>query len=300
MRELVLIGGRCQALAIVGLLILTAGCATGIKLSLGEDLSALPHQSPDADQVLTLQSNVNCQFFVDSQPLAKGKRVKVVVTRQGHQLVCKPDEYRSKEEYVQPPYDSNPLIGFTFLMEDKLSGDELMVQREMVSSDKGDNGSEDVVGGATDCRMKRGEPVAVLPFTVSGADSKMGSIGSALAESVTVDLVASQLVKVIERSRIESVVKEMKLGLTGLVDERTAQSLGRVVGATYIVIGSVDPVGGSLQIVSRVLKVESGQNLIAVRASGAKTESLALGRRVGAGIVRQLKACVDKGSVPRS
>lgn len=91
----------------------------GVSLS-REDLSGLPRQSPDADQVLTLQANENCQFFVDGQPLVKGKRVRVIVTRDSHQLVCKPDGYRAKEEYVQPPYDPHHPIGFTFLIEDRL------------------------------------------------------------------------------------------------------------------------------------------------------------------------------------
>jgi hypothetical protein len=54
----------------------------------------------------------------------------VIVTQKSHQLVCKPDEYRAKEEYVQPPYDSAQPIGFTFLLEDKLQNVERPVAEE--------------------------------------------------------------------------------------------------------------------------------------------------------------------------
>ncbi|MFA6316735.1 MAG: caspase family protein [Elusimicrobiota bacterium] len=103
----------------VALVLFLSGCA-----SLGRrDLDLLPKQSPDATEVLLLQSNVNCQFFVDSQPLAVGRRVRIVVTKAGHRVVCKPDGYRAKEEYLQPPFDPGFPVGFTFLIEDRLAQD---------------------------------------------------------------------------------------------------------------------------------------------------------------------------------
>ncbi|MBI5882463.1 MAG: caspase family protein [Elusimicrobia bacterium] len=111
---------RTGALLWVPVCLFLTGCATmGTGLS-REQFDLLPRQSPDAAEVLLLQSNVNCQFFVDSQPLAIGRRVRIVVTKASHQVTCKPDGYRAKEEYLQPPFDPNYPIGFTFLLEDRL------------------------------------------------------------------------------------------------------------------------------------------------------------------------------------
>lgn len=84
------------------------------------DRDLLPRQSPEASEILMLQANENCEWFVDGQSMIKGKRVRVLVAKGGHQVVCKPDGYRAKEEFIQPPWDPNFPIGFTFLIEDKL------------------------------------------------------------------------------------------------------------------------------------------------------------------------------------
>lgn len=114
-------GAARLACGLAPLCLFLSGCATVGPAGLGRgDIELLPRQSPDASEVLLLQSNVSCEFFVDAQPLVKGRRVRVLVTKAGHQVVCKPEGYRAKEEYLQPPYDPNMPIGFTFLLEDRL------------------------------------------------------------------------------------------------------------------------------------------------------------------------------------
>ena len=115
----------------VALMLLLSGCAAalgGQNVPAGVDVSLLPKASPDATEILYLQSNVNCQFLVDGRPVVTGKRVRIMVTKQDHQLACKPDGYRAKEDYVQPPYDPSHPVGFTFLLEDRLSPSELMAE----------------------------------------------------------------------------------------------------------------------------------------------------------------------------
>jgi len=116
----------------VGLMLLLSGCATalgGQNVPSGVDVSLLPKASPDATEILYLQSNMNCQFFVDGQPVITGKRVRMMVTKQNHQLVCKPEGYRAKEDYIQPPYDPSHPIGFTFLIEDKIPSEQTLVEQ---------------------------------------------------------------------------------------------------------------------------------------------------------------------------
>lgn len=99
------------------------GCAETMNLTgvMGaRDTSGYPRQSPDASVILYLASNVNCEFFVDGQSLVTGNRVRVLVTRGEHHVVCKPEGYRAKEDYIRPPYDPNHPITFTFLIEDRL------------------------------------------------------------------------------------------------------------------------------------------------------------------------------------
>ena len=77
---------------------------------------------PGATERLLLQSNENCDYYVDGVNMIRGKRVRLLVTKANHQIVCKPEGYRAKEENIQPPFNPTHPIGFTFLIEDKLPG----------------------------------------------------------------------------------------------------------------------------------------------------------------------------------
>ena len=108
---------------------LLAGCTaadiSAMNKTLGiRDTSNYPKASPDASVVLYLWSNENCEFFVDGQSIITGKAVKILVTPREHRVVCKPENYRAKEEYIVPPFDPNHPIRFTFLIGDKLDAAE--------------------------------------------------------------------------------------------------------------------------------------------------------------------------------
>lgn len=44
---------------------------------------------------------------------------------------------------------------------------------------------------------------------------------------------------VVERNRLNNILKEQALGLTGIIDNETAVNLGQVVGADAIIVGSI-------------------------------------------------------------
>ncbi len=278
--------------AAIGACILMGGCALSQPLTGGVDTSSLPRQSPEADQVVTLQSNVNCQFFVDGQPLAKGKRVRVVVTLHSHQLVCKPDEYRAKEEYIQPPYDPYHPIGFTFLMEDKLQiADKLEVTEAEASP-------EAVRPPSGSCNIQGTDTLAVLPFSVNAKGQEAQRLGDILAESVSVRLINSRILRVIERAQIDQLVKEADretfMSQTGLMNEKTVQSVGNLIGAKYLVLGNIVVIENALQVTGRVLNVKTGEIIIASQVAGPKENVFALGQKLAANISTQMKGCVDR------
>ena len=121
---------RLGRVGIVRLILLIAaslvvGCAGVMPAGIGErrepvNRSDLPRQSPEATEILLLQSNVNCEFSIDDgQPLATGTYdIRVLVTREKHKVTCKPKGYIAKDVYVQPPFSQTSPIGFTFLPEE--------------------------------------------------------------------------------------------------------------------------------------------------------------------------------------
>lgn len=90
-------------------------------LCIGDELSPpnYPKISPTATKVYELQSNKErTHFFVDGKELPSGRRVKVLIDDNPHTVVAKPEKCASKEEYIQPPYNSNAPLSFTFMMDE--------------------------------------------------------------------------------------------------------------------------------------------------------------------------------------
>ncbi len=99
---------------------------------------------------------------------------------------------------------------------------------------------------------------AVVPFSVSGADEDLGRAAAHFLESA---LAGSPGLTLIERSRVDEILKELKLQGSGFVDRSSAVEAGRLLGAAIIVTGNIDRVGADLVVSSRVIDVATGEIL---------------------------------------
>ncbi len=87
--------------------------------------------------------------------------------------------------------------------------------------------------------------IAVLDFEDQDENSRRyGSSDStepskAIPAVLTTELVKSDRFTVIERSQLESVLKEQQLGASGAVTAETAARLGQVLGVEYLVVGNI-------------------------------------------------------------
>ena len=86
--------------------------------------------------------------------------------------------------------------------------------------------------------------MAIIPF--ADKSGKRGKYG-ALSEMITDDIIsavmnnpsAREFLELISRAELEQVLQEQKLGLTGLLDEKTAAELGKILGVHEIVTGQI-------------------------------------------------------------
>lgn len=86
--------------------------------------------------------------------------------------------------------------------------------------------------------------VAVMDF-----DNKTGYGGWRLGQGAS-DMLSTEMVKIgkfrmMERDRIAAIVKEQRLGTSGLVNPSTAAQVGKVIGVEYIITGAVTEYGES-------------------------------------------------------
>ncbi len=113
--------------------------------------------------------------------------------------------------------------------------------------------------------------LAVIPFEGKGEAAKF--VDDVTAKMIT-RLVNLRRFKVIERSALDKIMKEQKLQASGIVDDRTAVSLGKLSGADAMILGSISFIGGQGRVSARVIDVETGETIAARDApvSAASTE----------------------------
>jgi TolB-like protein len=111
----------------------------------------------------------------------------------------------------------------------------------------------DILAKATKEQKHR---VAVLPFReVNGRKTILDSY---LSETLLTLLVAPGSLEVVERSMLDKVLAEIKLGQTGIIDSATARHLGKVAGADAIVTGTVTELRTSIVVNCRLFDAQTG------------------------------------------
>ena len=98
--------------------------------------------------------------------------------------------------------------------------------------------------------------VAVTYFQDDTPDKSMRAFQKALAAMVITDLSKIQSLKVVERMRLQALLQEMKLGQTGIVDQKTAPRVGRLLGAETLLVGSLSK--GSIKAYTSVTSTSKG------------------------------------------
>lgn len=97
--------------------------------------------------------------------------------------------------------------------------------------------------------------LAVLPF-----DNKGGSpeITSMVQDNMITTLYNLRRFKILERSKIDEIVKEQKLGMTGFIDPAKAVKVGKVAGVDAILMGSISSTATGVAITARLIDTETG------------------------------------------
>jgi len=101
--------------------------------------------------------------------------------------------------------------------------------------------------------------VAVLPFENLNRDTTYGVLSRGMCESLIAGLSSIQSLTLVERAQVEKALKEQALGLTGVIDEKTAPKTGQLLGAKYVVMGSYQVLGNQVKITARFVNVETGE-----------------------------------------
>ncbi|MFH1541109.1 MAG: CsgG/HfaB family protein [Elusimicrobiota bacterium] len=119
--------------------------------------------------------------------------------------------------------------------------------------------------------------IAILPFQYYDGRRSPGS--TIVAEYLTTKIVERGKLQVVERTLLNKIMDEMKLGKSGIIDQETTKELGKILGVDAIVTGVLieeserrnSKKTKKVDINTRVIKIETGDILVAVSKKIKKT-----------------------------
>ena len=101
--------------------------------------------------------------------------------------------------------------------------------------------------------------IAVVDFRNTGNDESYDYLENTIPEAIITYLAKAGNVEIVERSRLKDALKEMELGMSGILDEQTAVEVGKAVGATAILVGSFVSIGDVIRINARLIDVKTSR-----------------------------------------
>lgn len=101
--------------------------------------------------------------------------------------------------------------------------------------------------------------LAVLPFHDKSEDPSLKGAGESVADFVAIELGLDPTFTLVERARLAEVMQEMRLNSLGIMDPNDAARVGRLLGASHVVMGTIARLGESRVLTARIVRVESGQ-----------------------------------------
>ncbi len=148
------------------------------------------------------------------------------------------------------------------------------------------------LGGEDRPDFRPGIRIAVLPFDNESVSDRerLEPFRKGIADALVADLSREQRLRPVERTRMEAVLSELNLSASGLVDAKSAQELGRILGVRALVLGSFSAVGETVRIDARIADAETGSILGAGEASGETKDFFNLEQTLAARIVEGFRA----------
>jgi TolB-like protein len=105
--------------------------------------------------------------------------------------------------------------------------------------------------------------IAVFSFENGGSYGQDREVFDALQvglqQILITELSSNQALRIVDRGRLNDLLREQDLGAAGRMDQNTAARIGRLVGARYVVLGGFIDFYGDFRIDARIVNVETSE-----------------------------------------
>jgi TolB-like protein len=123
-------------------------------------------------------------------------------------------------------------------------------------------------------------PLAVLDFDNNSGDARYDPLGRGLAAMMVTDLGEVPALRLVERARLQDLLDELDRQQTPHFDPATAQDIGRLVGAEYVLIGSIVALSPQVRLDTRIVQVATGEVVKTAQVTGRENRLFELQQKL--------------------
>jgi TolB-like protein len=136
--------------------------------------------------------------------------------------------------------------------------------------------------------------VAVMRYYNNTGDDKYEHLGRAFSSMMISDLSVIDRIRLVERERIEELTKELDFQQSGYVDPESAQTVGMMIGAEWVVTGAFLTVDPEMRLDTRVANVESTEIVTTAEVTGQQESLFDLQQRLSDQVVSGLELALTE------
>jgi TolB-like protein len=146
----------------------------------------------------------------------------------------------------------------------------------------------------------RGTALMVLYFDNNTGNKDFDNLSKGLADMMITDLSSVPSLTIVEREKLDAILKELKLQRTKYFDPKTAQRIGKGAGAAFVVSGAFLSVAPDLRLDVRVIKLETGTVVKSATVTGKQQAFFELQQKLTAQLVDGLAEVLSKADADRA
>jgi TolB-like protein len=142
-------------------------------------------------------------------------------------------------------------------------------------------------------KNKNAKRIAIIYFDNSSSEPELDKLKKGLADMLITDLSNINMLTIVERDKIESILQEQKLNNSKDFDPNTASKLGKLLGAQIILTGGYFEMMGSLRVDARFIDVQTGKILKSDGVDGETSNFFKLQKQLTWKIIKNLDTKVS-------
>jgi TolB-like protein len=101
--------------------------------------------------------------------------------------------------------------------------------------------------------------VVVADFENNSGGFNLDYWENAIPDFLTSELSKSDRIVIVERNKLDKVLEEQALGLTGVLDSSNAKQVGKLLNAQFIIQGTINQTNNKSRIDVNIIKVKTGE-----------------------------------------